>query len=168
MYSRTNTKNTHKQIHTFTPLFFHFERFDIMKRFDELLDTSKAIDTEEHYREMLRECYSDSLKGPFECLDPAELLEMADPTAYRCGYVDYIDSQEWTEYNGDTYETSYLEEIRNDVESELQDDIEELESELDELDSNDSEDRHDMDYRQTLLNQISVLNAEIESLYLLF
>ena len=63
-----------------------------MKRFDDLLDTSEAVDTEEQYREMLRDCYSDSLKGPFECLDPAELLEMADPTAYRCGHVDYIDS----------------------------------------------------------------------------
>lgn len=139
-----------------------------MKRFDDLLDTSKAIDTEESYREMLRDCYSDCLQGPFEGLDPAELLEMADPTAYRCGHVDYIDGQEWTDYNGDTYETSYLEELRYSLESNLEDEISELESELDALDSNDSEDRHDMDYRETLTERIESLHGEIRQLYQLF
>ena len=139
-----------------------------MKRFDDLLDTSEAIDTEAQYREWLREAYSDCLLGPFEHLDPAKLLEEADFTAYRCGHVDYIDSQEWTEYNGDTYETSYLESIRDEVEATIEDDISELESELDELDSDDSEDRHDTDYRESLVERIENLRGEIRQLSQLF
>jgi hypothetical protein len=139
-----------------------------MKRFNDLLDTSKAIDTEAVYREFLRETYRDCLSGPFEHLDPAELLEEADPTAYRCGHVDYIDGEEWTEYNGDTYETSYLEELRYELESIIEDDISDLESELDELDSDDSEDRHDMNYRETLTERIESLHGEIRQLYQLF
>lgn len=139
-----------------------------MERFDNLLDTSNAIDTEARYRDFLRDCYSDNLTGIFANYDPAQVLEEIDPTAYRCGHNDYIDGEDWTEYNGETYETSYLEEIRNEVEQELQDKIDELESDLDELDDNDYGDRHDMDYRQTLLDQINVLNNEIQSLYRLF
>ena len=139
-----------------------------MQRFDDLLDTSEAIDTEAQYRDFLREAYRDCLSGPFEHLDPAELFEEADPVAYRCGHVDYIDGEEWTEYNGDTYETSYLESIRDEVEAIIEDNISELESELDELDSDDSEDRHDTDYRETLVERIENLHGEIRQLSQLF
>lgn len=106
-----------------------------MKRFDDLLDTSRAIDTEEAYRDMLRECYSQDLNGPFASMDPAEILEKMDPVAYRCGHGDYIDSQDWTEYGSDNYETDYLEEVREECESAIADEVEELEEAKEDLES---------------------------------
>lgn len=106
-----------------------------MKRFDDLLDTSRAIDTEKSYRDMLRECYSQDLNGPFSSMDPAQILEEMDPVAYRCGHVDYIDSQDWTEYAGEEYETDYLEEVREDCESAIADETEELEEAKEDLES---------------------------------
>lgn len=104
-----------------------------MKRFDDLLDTSRAIDTHEAYRDMLRELYADSLQGPFAHLDPAKILEEMAPVDFRCGHVDYVDSQDWTEYNGEEYETDYLEEVREECESDIDNEIEALEEAKEEL-----------------------------------
>jgi hypothetical protein len=138
------------------------------KRFNDILCTSKAIDIEASYREMLRDCYADCLTGPFAYLDPADVLETMDPTAFRCGCNDWVDGQDWVEYGGDWYDIGYLEECRSEAESEIEDDIAELESEIEQLDSNESEDRHDSDYRETLENQIEVHRDELVMLYKLF
>jgi hypothetical protein len=139
-----------------------------MKRFDDLLDTSEAIDTEAQYRDFLREAYRDCLSGPFEHLDPAELLEEADPVAYRCGHVDYIDGEPWTEYNGDTYETSYLESIREELDYELNAEIDELQNDLDEYDFDGVDEETGEQHRETIEAEVSALRAEIDSLYRLF
>lgn len=138
------------------------------QRFRNICDTSNAIDIEASYREFLRECYQECLTGPFEYMDPADVLETMDPTAFRCGCNDWADGQDWVEYDGYWYEASYLDECREEAEAEIEDDITELESELDELDSNDFNDFADVDYRKTLVNRIQVLRDEQEMLWKLF
>ena len=143
-----------------------------MERFDNLLDTSNAIDTEARYRDFLRDCYSDNLTGIFANYDPAQVLEEIDPTAYRCGHNDYIDGEDWTEYNGETYETSYLEEIREQAESELSAELYDLETELadmPQLCSVDSVPSAELVARNTAVKAaISAIRAELYQLSRLF
>lgn len=46
------------------------------------------------YEDMLDECYE-----PIDICgltyDPSVALKRVDPTAYRCGFLDYCDSMEW-------------------------------------------------------------------------
>ena len=139
-----------------------------MERFDNLLDTSNAIDTEARYRDFLRDCYSDNLTGIFANYDPAQVLEEIDPTAYRCGHNDYIDGEDWTEYNGETYETSYLEEIREQVEAEIADEISDLEADLEDYDLDGIDEGIAEQIREAVESEISALRAELYELNRLF
>jgi hypothetical protein len=101
-------------------------------------------------------------------LDPAELLEEADPTAYRCGHVDYIDGEEWTEYNGDTYETSYLEEVREELDYALNAEIDDLQNDLGDYDFDGVDEETGEQHRETVEAEIRIIRQEIDSLYRLF
>jgi hypothetical protein len=137
-------------------------------RFDDILDTSNSIDIEDQYRDMLRECYSDSLSGIFANYDPAQVLQEIDPTAYRCGMNDYVDSMDWEEYDGDYYEISYLEEVRSEAESEIESDIEELESDLEDYDFDGVDEETGEQHRETLEAVVRALRDELVMLYELF
>lgn len=72
-------------------------------------------DFEEQYREMLEEISGPVKIGSYE-YSAAHVLEEVDPTAYRCGlndYVDSIDKEESDEYQAVKQE---LEEVESEIE----------------------------------------------------
>jgi len=97
-----------------------------------------AIDTETLYRSMLDEVYSfASVGGPFESMSPARVLEEVDPVAYRCGKNDWEDGEsrgQWEEIDGDYYDRSEVEAIREEVQAEIDEEDEEEDQEPDDDD----------------------------------
>jgi flagellar motility protein MotE (MotC chaperone) len=94
---------------------------------------------------MLDEGYSfESVGGPFSCMMPSFVLKTMDPVAYRCGRNDWVDGEDFIEVRGEEYETRDLEEIRDGLLSELEDELSELDDQSSELDE-DSD-----DYEQVL------------------
>lgn len=51
-------------------------------------------DAIELYENMLRECYGETVNIAGLDYDICDALKSLDPTAYRCGMVDYLDSCE--------------------------------------------------------------------------
>ena len=56
---------------------------------------------------------------------PSRILEELDPTAYRCGFNDWLDSEEWDEFEGDYMKRDDIEKVTEEYEEYL----EELENE---------------------------------------
>jgi hypothetical protein len=50
-------------------------------------------DVEKLYDEMLDECYAGDLTGIFKYFQPSKVIKEMDPTMYRCGCVDWLDSE---------------------------------------------------------------------------
>lgn len=51
------------------------------------------IDTEELFRDIIDESYTFyEVGGLFRSMVPSRVLEECDPTAFRCGHLDYVDS----------------------------------------------------------------------------
>lgn len=59
----------------------------------EILDDYTA---HERYRDMLDECYEPLRIGELEWL-PSVALEQLDPVAFRCGFNDFTDAENWEE-----------------------------------------------------------------------
>ena len=83
-------------------------------------------DYTERYDEMLDECH-----GDFMGMNASYILKGMDPTAYRCGLLDYLDGLDQDEEKMDNDECL---ELFNQLE-EIESKIEELEEELAELDN---------------------------------
>lgn len=68
---------------------------DLTKEQEEKIkEEISPVDADEQYKQMIDECYSFSrVGGPFEYMSPAKVLEDMDPTAYRCGFNDWTDSE---------------------------------------------------------------------------
>ena len=83
-------------------------------------------DYAEQYDEML-----DEVNGEFMGMDASYILKKMDPTAYRCGLLDYLDSldQDDEKMENDDY-AEWMEELE-----EIESKIEELEDEMSELDN---------------------------------
>jgi len=82
-----------------------------------------AIDTDQAYDDMLDEIYSlESVGGPFAYMSASKVLCEVDPTAYRCGFSDYTDSQRevWAEVDGNYYDRRDAEKAKEEFISELQ------------------------------------------------
>lgn len=62
-------------------------------------------------------------------------LKELDPTAFRCGEVDYIDSLSLVEIGGDYYEFEACDTERDELISELESEISDLETEISDLES---------------------------------
>jgi hypothetical protein len=81
------------------------------------------------YEKSYKECLDDS--GTVEVagisFDPSQILEELDPTAYRCGLNDYVDSK-------DKEEDPKFKELEKELE-ELESELVDLESELEEIDN---------------------------------
>jgi len=91
-------------------------------------------DMDAAYREALDEIYSfKSVGGPFACMQPSRVLEECDPTAYRCGFSDWLDSEEVTEIGDEHFDSKELEDIREQVADALDSEITDLESAIEEL-----------------------------------
>ena len=125
---------------------------ELMDRVEEDCD---GVDTDELYDEMLNECYSfEDIGGPFSCMLPAFVLKTMDPTAYRCDRNDWVDGEDITEVRGEVYNTRDIEEVRDGLLSELEDELSELDDQSSELDE-DSDDYEQelaelVDRRETL------------------
>ena len=91
-------------------------------------------DMDAAYREALDEIYSfKSVGGPFACMQPSRVLEECDPTAYRCGFSDWLDSEEVTEIGDEYFDSKELEDIREQVADALDSEITDLESAIEDL-----------------------------------
>ena len=82
-------------------------------------------DYTEQYDDMLDECH-----GDFLGMNASYILKEMDPTAYRCGLLDYLDDldQDEEKMKNDDY-TEWTEELE-----EIESKIEELEDELTDMD----------------------------------
>ena len=86
------------------------------------LDPDDYID---QYDQMLDECY-----GDFLGMNASYILKEMDPTAYRCGLLDYLDGLDQDEEKMDNDDYAELIEELEEIESK----IEELEDKLTEMD----------------------------------
>ena len=102
----------------------NIKRHQVTTRIQELraeqsrLDISEtSLASDEQYSSMLDECYDEVDVCGYK-YDPSHALRLLDPTAYRCGFVDWLDS---------------LDIENSDEWQELENQIEELDNELEEL-----------------------------------
>lgn len=100
------------------------KKTEIEKRLAErVTDDLTAIDTTTLYDEMLDECYSfESVGGIFASMSPSRVLAEVDPTAYRCGKNDWEDGEsraQWEEIDGEYYDRTEVEQLRDDIEAEI-------------------------------------------------
>lgn len=119
--------------------------YDLEAVISELLD-SGVLTTEEaledEFREILRETPIEfTIAGVIFTLDPAEYLEENDPTAYRTGYNDWLDSENYEEIilNGCRYYTDDIYSVEEAIDAK----VDELEGELEE--DEDPEEEEDED-----------------------
>lgn len=69
-----------------------------------IIDNCTPVDVEEQYQEMLDDCYS-PVEVAGMAFSASRILQELDPTAYRCGYNDYIDAKELIEIGDEHYRT---------------------------------------------------------------
>jgi hypothetical protein len=90
----------------------------------------KPIDLEELYRDMIDE-YEPVVKVAGLSFTPSRIIEELDPTAFRCGVNDYADSLIGEtlseEIDGEYYNLDEVNDIRDEIESELDEEKEEEE-----------------------------------------
>jgi hypothetical protein len=92
------------------------------KTIDRIKSELDPIDIEQRHREMLDECYPE-VKIGYLTFSPSQIVEECDPTAFRCGAVDYADSlvtdrQISDEIDGEHYDYDEVGEIIAEVEDE--------------------------------------------------
>lgn len=110
------------------------------KLLSQITDNLTPLDTEELYANMLDDYYGEvSIAGM--TFQTSRALKELDPTAFRCGEVDYIDSLSLIEINGDYYEQDAVEAEREGLIGELESEIQYLEEELSELDAEDDKEK---------------------------
>lgn len=121
------------------------------KLLKQITNNLTPLDTEELYANMLDDCYGEvEIAGM--TFQTSRALKELDPTAFRCGEVDYIDSLNLVEISGDYYEQDAVEQERDGL-------IEELESEISDL-----EDERENPEIEDIQDQIDALTAEIEEI----
>ncbi len=82
-----------------------------------------SVDFDAMYDEML-----DEVHGEFMGYSASRILEEVDPTAYRTGFNDWLDSYDATDSEEYSEKAEELEDLQSELE-ELEEEIEELESE---------------------------------------
>lgn len=98
-----------------------------------VVDNCTAIDHEATFDAMLDECYSfENVGGPFACMTPSRVLKETDPTAYRCGVTDYMDSLGTVEVNGDDYDPEDAEKAKEEFIDKIDSDITDAENAIEE------------------------------------
>ena len=121
------------------------------KLLNQITNNLTPLDTEELYANMLDDCYGEvEIAGM--TFQTSRALKELDPTAFRCGEVDYIDSLSLVEIGGDYYEQDAVEQERDGL-------IEELESEISDL-----EDERENPEIEDIQDQIDALTVEIEEI----
>lgn len=108
----------------------------IEKLIEHVVSECSAIDIEKRYNDTLNEIYSfESVGGPFEHMQPSDVLKEMDPTAYRCGMADWSDGESYTEIGSDYYDQDEVEKARDSFLDELDSQISDLESEIEDAES---------------------------------
>jgi len=107
----------------------------------EALSDSEISERELHerYDDMINEFYSfEKVGGMFKYMVPSRVLEAVDPTAYRCGFNDWMDgeSDQHVEINGNYHKREELEEALDTL-------LEEAEAHLEELEEDEDSDKED-------------------------
>lgn len=126
-----------------------------------IIQNLERINVEQQYDYLLDECYSfKSVGGIFAHMSPSRVLQECDPVAYRCGWSDYIDAQEWVEISGDYYD-------RSDCENQREKLFDDMDAQKDEL----TEKRETMEtHKLHLVDQadyqkaIDAINVQIEEI----
>lgn len=78
------------------------------------LDSLTESALEQQYQELLNEPGLVDVGGL--TFEPARVIEELDPTAYRCGLIEYIDSLKVMEVQGGYYEKSELDLYYDEIE----------------------------------------------------
>lgn len=87
---------------------------------EEIKNSASPVDVEFLYDDMLDESYSfNGVGGPFQHMQPSSVLREVDPTAYRCGYLDFYDNLS----RDDNY-IEIDEQLYDDVAMQIKDDLE--------------------------------------------
>lgn len=94
---------------------------------------------------------------------PSHVLKQIDPTAYRCGVNDYVDSLGLKEINGNNYDPDKVDKICEELVEELESAISDLDSSLDER-SEKIKELEDVDASEFTKDQIKETQAEIDSI----
>lgn len=104
---------------------------NIIDTFETLVcEDLRSVDMEALYDDMLDECYSfDSVGGPFAYQSPSSVLKRVDPVAYNCGMLDWLNGESCVEIDGDYYEKREVEAIRDNLVSDLESLLSDLEDE---------------------------------------
>ena len=137
------------------------------KLLKQISDNLTPLDTEELYANMLDDCYGEvEIAGM--TFQTSRALKELDPTAFRCGLVDYIDSLSLVEIQGDYYEQDAVEQERDSLVDELESELSDLEDELLENEKDIKNEVISEDAGQNesekLQAQIDALTAEIEEI----
>jgi len=53
-------------------------------------------DLRDRYRDFINDCYEPCRIGELSYA-PSQVLERVDPTAFRCGFNDWLDAEDWRE-----------------------------------------------------------------------
>ena len=123
-------------------------------------DNLTALDTEELYANMLDDCYGEvEIAGM--TFQTSRALKELDPTAFRCGMVDYIDSLSLVEIDGDYFEFDACDAERDELISELESEISDLEEKLLE---NEKDIKNEVISEEAGQNESESLQAQINAL----
>jgi hypothetical protein len=123
---------------------------------DRVRNECTSVDIDERYDDMLNELYSfKSVGGPFSHMQPSQVLKECDPTAYRCGKVDWEDSEDLVEIGDEYYYRSDVDRVKEEMIDELDGEIDDL----DELVNDDTEDGCDELVEAHKANQADAIEA---------
>lgn len=94
------------------------------KQIERIEQDCSPVDTDEMYDDMLDECCGPVHIGALE-YGAAYALKELDPTAYRCGKVDYLDGETrdggLCEVNGEYYQEADVQEVLEELADEDED-----------------------------------------------
>lgn len=133
----------------------------------QITDNLTPLDTEDMYRSMLEECYGD-IEVAGLTFSAARIIEELDPTAFRCGESDYIDSLSLVEINGDYYEQDAVETERDSLVTDLEMEVDELKGDIDLINDDIQDESFTLEDGEALIRgvqeKIDALTSEIEEI----
>ena len=82
---------------------------------DFVMGYCSSVDLEKRYVEFLDEMYEEVTIG-CSTFQPSDILKELDPTAFRCGMVDWEDSEGFVEIQGEYYDPNDVKEALGEFE----------------------------------------------------
>lgn len=129
----------------------------IQELHDKVKEDLTPLEVNSMYDDMLDECYDLSeVGGPFSHMLASKVLSECDPIAYRCGFNDWLDGENFYEVDGEYYYGTDLERVKDKLVDELESELSDLQEELD--------DCEDEEVITGSASHLSIEIAEIEEL----